>query len=121
MHREAGCRNGAASFGFLVASVTRTRGPCRSTGVSVAAETLEAAYRRHSDELIRYATVLVGPDDASDVVTDAMVRVFASTCRQFPTSERSCSARCITVRSITGGPVLAGVVAKRRTTRNGPM
>jgi DNA-directed RNA polymerase specialized sigma24 family protein len=47
-------------------------------GVSVAAETLEAAYRRHSDELIRYATVLVGPDDASDVVTDAMVRVFAS-------------------------------------------
>jgi RNA polymerase sigma factor (sigma-70 family) len=46
--------------------------------VSVAAETLEAAYRRHSDELIRYATVLVGPDDASDVVIDAMVRVFAS-------------------------------------------
>jgi DNA-directed RNA polymerase specialized sigma24 family protein len=77
MHREAGCRNGAASLRFLLASVTRTRGPCRSTGVSVAAETLEAAYRRHSDELIRYATVLVGPDDASDVVTDAMVRVFA--------------------------------------------
>jgi RNA polymerase sigma factor (sigma-70 family) len=47
-------------------------------GVSVAAETLDAAYRRHSDELIRYATVLVGPDDAADVVTDAMMRVFAS-------------------------------------------
>ena len=47
-------------------------------GVIMAAETLEAAYRRHSDELIRYATVLVGPDDASGVVTDAMVRVFSS-------------------------------------------
>jgi len=58
--------------------VTRTTAACRHMGVSVAAETLEAAYRRHSDELIRYATVLVGPDDASDVVTDAMVRVFAS-------------------------------------------
>lgn len=78
VHREAGCRHGAASSGFLVASVTRARGPCRSTGVIVAAETFEAAYRRHSGELIRYATVLVGPDDASDVVIDAMVRVFAS-------------------------------------------
>ena len=40
------------------------------------ADPLELAYRQHADELIRYATVLVGPDDASDVVTDAMVRVF---------------------------------------------
>ena len=40
-------------------------------------DTLEAAYRRHADELIRYATTMVGPDEASDVVTDAMVGVFA--------------------------------------------
>ena len=40
------------------------------------ADPLELAYRQHADELIRYATVLVGPDDAPDVVTDAMVRVF---------------------------------------------
>lgn len=39
---------------------------------------LELAYRRHAVELIRYATVLVGPNDASDVVTDAMIRVFSS-------------------------------------------
>jgi RNA polymerase sigma-70 factor (ECF subfamily) len=45
--------------------------------VSVAADSLELAYRRHSAQLIRYATVLVGPDDAHDVVTDAMVQVFA--------------------------------------------
>jgi RNA polymerase sigma factor (sigma-70 family) len=41
------------------------------------AESLESAYRRHAAELIRYATVMVGPDDAPDVVTDAMVRVFS--------------------------------------------
>lgn len=39
-------------------------------------ETLESAYSRHADELIRYATSMVGPDDAADVVTDAMIRVF---------------------------------------------
>jgi RNA polymerase sigma factor (sigma-70 family) len=45
--------------------------------VNVVADPLESAYRRHSAQLIRYATVLVGPDDAQDVVTDAMVQVFA--------------------------------------------
>lgn len=37
---------------------------------------LEEAYLAHADELIRYATAIVGPDDASDVVTDAMIKVF---------------------------------------------
>ena len=36
-------------------------------------------YRRHATELIRYATVLVGPDDAPDVVTDAVLAAFART------------------------------------------
>lgn len=40
-------------------------------------ETLESAYRQHADELIRFATAMIGPDDASDVVTDAMVATFA--------------------------------------------
>ncbi len=35
-----------------------------------------AVYRRHADELIRYATVLVGPADAPDVVTDAVLAAF---------------------------------------------
>jgi RNA polymerase sigma-70 factor (ECF subfamily) len=30
-------------------------------------------YRQHADELVRYATVLVGPDDASEVVSDAVL------------------------------------------------
>ena len=35
-------------------------------------------YRAHADELTRYATVLVGPDDAPDVVTDAVLAAFAA-------------------------------------------
>ena len=35
-------------------------------------------YREHADELTRYATVLVGPDDAPDVVIDAVLAAFAS-------------------------------------------
>lgn len=39
-------------------------------------EPLEEAYRAHADELIRYATAIAGVDDASDVVVDAMIKVF---------------------------------------------
>lgn len=35
-------------------------------------------YRDHAVELTRYATVLVGPDDAPDIVTDAVLNAFAS-------------------------------------------
>lgn len=35
-------------------------------------------YRRHAHELIRYATVLVGPDDAADVVADAVINAMRS-------------------------------------------
>lgn len=34
-----------------------------------------AAYRRHQHELIRFATVLVGTDDAQDVVSKAMMGI----------------------------------------------
>lgn len=38
----------------------------------------EDIYRKHSDELVRFATGLVGPFDAQDVVTDACLRAFQS-------------------------------------------
>ncbi|HET9258969.1 MAG TPA: RNA polymerase sigma factor [Acidimicrobiia bacterium] len=38
----------------------------------------EETYRRYSQELTRYATGLVGPFDAPDVVTDACLRAFDS-------------------------------------------
>ncbi len=36
----------------------------------------EAVYRNYSEELTRYATGLVGPFDAPDVVTDACIKAF---------------------------------------------
>ncbi|MGI9647609.1 MAG: RNA polymerase sigma factor [Acidimicrobiia bacterium] len=38
----------------------------------------EDIYRKHSGELVRFATGLVGPADAQDVVTDACLRAFQS-------------------------------------------
>jgi RNA polymerase sigma factor (sigma-70 family) len=35
-------------------------------------------YQDHAVELTRYATVLVGPDDAPDIVTDAVLDAFAA-------------------------------------------
>jgi len=40
---------------------------------------LEDAYRKWSGDLGRYATVLVGPADAADVVADAVLGVLRST------------------------------------------
>jgi RNA polymerase sigma-70 factor (ECF subfamily) len=37
-----------------------------------------ALYRRHAAELTRYATALVGPADAPDVVTDGVLAAFRS-------------------------------------------
>ncbi len=38
----------------------------------------EAIYRRHKHDLIRYATVLVGPSDAEDVLSTVIARVYRS-------------------------------------------
>lgn len=38
----------------------------------------EQVYRSYAEELTRYATALVGPADAADVVTDACLRAFDS-------------------------------------------
>jgi RNA polymerase sigma factor (sigma-70 family) len=35
----------------------------------------EAVWRKHSEELVRYATVLVGPSEAEDVLSAVVVRV----------------------------------------------
>ena len=43
----------------------------------------EQIYRDHATELTRYATGLVGPFDAADVVTDACLRAFQS--KNWPT------------------------------------
>lgn len=40
--------------------------------------TPEEAYRKHTEELIRFASGLVGPFDAHDVVADGCLKAFAS-------------------------------------------
>lgn len=36
---------------------------------------VEEAYRRHRDDLVRFAAVLIGPADAQDVVSSTMLRL----------------------------------------------
>lgn len=38
----------------------------------------EAIYRQHKHDLIRYATILVGPSDAEDVLSTVIARVYKS-------------------------------------------
>lgn len=54
------------------------RGDARPARERVGPEDDAAIYARHADELTRFATMLVGPSGAEDVVADAVVRVFRS-------------------------------------------
>jgi RNA polymerase sigma factor (sigma-70 family) len=38
----------------------------------------EAVWRKHSEELVRYASILVGPSDAEDLLSAVVVRVLAA-------------------------------------------
>lgn len=38
----------------------------------------EAIWRKHHDEIVRYATMLVGPADAEDLVSAVVVRILAN-------------------------------------------
>jgi RNA polymerase sigma factor (sigma-70 family) len=46
--------------------------------ISVIGETSAEVYQRYANELVHFATGLVGPDDAQDVVMEAMARAFSS-------------------------------------------
>ena len=52
-------------------------------------------YRSHADELTRYATVLVGPDHAADVVTDAVLAAFGSPAWRDVDDRRAYLFRCV--------------------------
>lgn len=46
-------------------------------------------YREHRDELMRFATALVGPDDAPDVFSAALVKVFSAASFAAVTNKRA--------------------------------
>jgi RNA polymerase sigma-70 factor (ECF subfamily) len=54
---------------------TRFRPPVHRGGVGVDPGAVEA-YEKHAADLVVYATALVGPTDAEDVVAEAMLGVF---------------------------------------------
>jgi len=58
-------------------------------------------YRRHADELVRYATALVGPTDAPDVVTDAVMAAFASPGWPSVENQRAYLYRAVLNRSLS--------------------
>lgn len=57
------------------------------------------SYRRHAGELIRYATVLVGPDDAPDVVSEAVLAAFNSPRWRMVDNQRAYLYRAVLARS----------------------
>jgi len=58
-------------------------------------------YRRHADELVRYATALVGPADAPDVVVDAVVTAFESQAWPKVENQRAYLYRAVLNRSLS--------------------
>lgn len=58
-------------------------------------------YRRHADELVRYATALVGPTDAPDVVVEAVVAAFASPAWATVENQRAYLYRAVLNRSLS--------------------
>jgi RNA polymerase sigma factor (sigma-70 family) len=55
----------------------------------------EDVYERHADELIRFATGLVGPSDAADVLSTAMVNALSSPSWEHVVEKRAYLYRCV--------------------------
>lgn len=68
--------------------------------MTVVADSSEV-YRRHADELVRYATALVGPADAPDVVVDAVVAAFESLAWPTVENQRAYLYRAVLNRSLS--------------------
>lgn len=74
---------------------------------------MESAFRRHADELTRFATLLVGPGDAGDVVSEAFVSVFDAGAD----SSRLENPRAVLFRAVQRRAVDHVRSARRRRTR----
>jgi DNA-directed RNA polymerase specialized sigma24 family protein len=61
------------------------------------------AYEKYSDELMRFATMLVGPSNAEDVVADAVLRVFASLSWETVANRRAYLYRALIAEASSAG------------------
>ena len=61
----------------------------------------EVLWRTHADELVRFATVLVGPSDAPDIVTDVFMRSQTVLGLATITNARAYLFRAVTNRAYT--------------------
>ena len=68
--------------------------------MTVVADSSEV-YRRHADELVRYATALVGPADSPDVVVDAVLAAFRSPAWSKVENQRAYLYRAVLNRSLS--------------------
>ena len=60
----------------------------------------EDLWRSHADELLRFATVLVGPTDAYDIVADTMLRVAAHANAPAVANKRAYLFRAVANRAV---------------------
>lgn len=60
-----------------------------------------SVYRQYADELIRYATALVGPNDAPDVVTEGVLDAFRSDEWDHVLNRRAYLYRCVLRRALS--------------------
>ena len=72
----------------------------------------EEAYEKYADELMRFATSLVGPSDASDVVSEAVIRCVYS--KSWPSVQ---NPRAYLHRAVLSEARRLGLSARRRRAR----
>lgn len=60
----------------------------------------EVLWRQYADELLRFATVLVGPFDASDIVVDAFLRCAAASAATEVENQRAYLFRAVNNRAL---------------------
>lgn len=62
---------------------------------------LATTYRRHADELVKYATVLAGPADAADIVAEVFTAAIASRSWHSVDNQRAYLYRAVLNRSVS--------------------
>jgi RNA polymerase sigma factor (sigma-70 family) len=108
-------RHGGVAAPVLVARTSAIGGVYRvvSDIGEAGAVTAESLWREHAGELLRFATVLVGPADAGDVVAETLLRADPAL-----SSGRVLNPRAYLVRSVVNHALSLRRSRRRRWTRD---